>query len=113
MHENKPFKPVLKAKRCPTTGMYVARLSDPLLLSNANLQQFISLERLKFLHGALGSPSLSTLTRAIAAGYFKTWPNLNAMSIKKLHEPDQTILGHLDKKRKNIQSTKEQEELND
>ena len=51
--KNKPFKPVLKAKRCPTTGMYVTKLSDPLLLANANLQQFIAIEHLKFLHGAL------------------------------------------------------------
>ena len=35
--KNKPFQPVLKAKRCPTTGMYVTKLSDPLLLANANL----------------------------------------------------------------------------
>ena len=34
-------------------------------------------------------------------------------AIKKLTEPDQTILGHLDMKRKNIQSTKEREELED
>ena len=64
--KNKPFTPVLKAKRCPTTGMHVTKLSDPLLqnhfvsqqmqLANANLQQFIALERIKFLHGAAGSP---------------------------------------------------------
>ena len=48
IYKNKPFEPVLRAKRCPTTGMYVTRLSDPLLqnsfvsqqikLANANLQ---------------------------------------------------------------------------
>ena len=98
VHKNKPFKPVLKAKRCPTTGMHVTKLSDPLLLANANLQQFIAIERLKFLHGALGSPSLSTLCRALAAGYFKSWPDLTVSAINKLTEPDQTILGHLDMK---------------
>ena len=34
-------------------------------------------------------------------------------TINKLHEPDPTILGHVDQKRKNVQSTKSKEELND
>ena len=72
VYKNKPFKPVLKAKRCPTTGMYITKLSDPLLLVNANLQQFIAIERIKFLYGALGSLSLLTLCRALAVEYFKS-----------------------------------------
>jgi len=113
IYKNKPLKPILKAKRCPTTSMYVTKLSDPLLLNNANLQQFTSIERLKFLHGALGSPSLSTLSRAINAGYFKSWPDLSSSAIKRLNKPDQTIFGHLDQKQKNTQSTREKDELDD
>ena len=37
MYKNKPFKPVLKAKRYLTTAIYVTKLSNPLLLTNANL----------------------------------------------------------------------------
>ena len=47
--KNKPFQPILKAKRHPTTGMHVTKLLDPLLLANANLHQFIAIKRLKFL----------------------------------------------------------------
>ena len=57
-------KPIIKALRCPTTGMYVADLTNPLLqkiMVHANLQQFTSIERMKFLHGALGYIPLSTL----------------------------------------------------
>ena len=81
-HKNELFKPVLKANRYRTTRMYVTKLSDPLLLANANLQQFIAIECIKFLHGALGSLSLSTLCRALMAGYFKSWPNLIVSAIK-------------------------------
>ena len=85
-------KPILRAKRCPTSGMYVTDLNNPLLtqteinptltqteinLLNANLQQFTSIERLKFLHGALGFPPISTLRRAIAAGYLLSFPDLS------------------------------------
>ena len=81
--KNKLFAPILKAKRCPATSMHATKLSDLLLLANTNLQRHISIKRLKFLHGALGSPSLSALSRAIAAGYFKSWPDLSTTSIKK------------------------------
>ena len=93
--------------------MYVTKLSDLLLLANANLQYFISIERLKFLHGALGSSNLSILSRAISVRYFKSWPDLSITSIKILYELDQTILGHLDQRQKNVQLIKEKEELDD
>ena len=85
-------KPIMRANRCPTTGMHVTNLNNPKLelpkvnltckkieqcpsqnekisLAHANLQQFASIERLVFLHGALGFPPTSALRRAIIAGY--------------------------------------------
>ena len=102
-------KPIIKALRCPTTGMYVMDLNNPLLLQpmiHANLQQFTSIERMKFLHGALGFQPLSTVRRAISAGYLNSFPDLTERNISKLSTPDTTIFGHLDTKRKNLQSTK-------
>ena len=102
-------KPIIKALRCPTTGMYVTDLTNPLLkenLAHSNLQQFTSLERLRFLHGALGFHPISTLRRAVAAGYLRSFPDLTEKNLSKLATPDITILGHLDTNRKNLQSTK-------
>jgi len=59
-----------------------------------------------FLHGALGFPPISTLRRAIVAGYLLSFPDLTEKSISKLPTQDTTILGHIDQKRKNFQSTK-------
>ena len=102
-------KPIIKAIRCPTTGMYVADLTNPLQqisMVHANLQQFTSIERMKFLHGALGYIPISTLRRAMSAGYLNSFPDLTPNNVSKLSPSDITILGHLDTKRKNLQSTK-------
>ena len=102
--------------RCPTTGMYVTNLNNPLLqvsTAHSNLQQFTSIERLKFLHGALGFHPLSTLRRAIAAGYLRSFPDLTEKNVAKLPTPDATILGRLDTKRKNYQSTKSEDTDNE
>ena len=102
-------KPIIKARRCPTTGMCVANLHNPLQvkhLAHANIQQFTSIERLKFLHGALGFPPLSTLRRAISAGYLQSFPDLTTTNMSKLSTSDITVLGRMDSKRKNLQSTK-------
>ena len=97
--------------------MYLVNLSNPLQFINAvtsqspakvaQIHNFTSLSRLLFQHGALGGPVLSTLQRAVKAGYLQTWPDLKEASLSKLKTPDYTILGHLDQKRKNSQSTRE------
>ena len=95
-------KPILKAQRCPITGMYVTDLNNPMLqqtkikLINANLQQFTSLERLTFLHGALGFPPISTLRRAISVGYLLSFPDLTEKNISKFPTLDVTVLGYMD-----------------
>ena len=126
-------KPILRANRCQTTGMYVTDLNNPTLelprikqtynqidqctslhekieLVHANLQQFTSIERLVFLHGALGFPPISTLRRAIIAGYLLSFPDLTEKNVSKLPTQDTTVLGHMDQKRKNVQSTKSKPE---
>ena len=61
----------------------------------------------KFLHAACFSPALQTFIDAINAGFFTSWPGLNAVLISKhLPKSEATTLGHLDQTRKNIRSTK-------
>ena len=101
--------------------MCVTDLNDPLLtqteinsaltqtktnLVHANLEQFTSIERLKFLHSALGFPPISALRRAIAAGYLLSFPDLSEKTMSKVPTQDITVLGYINQKRKNVQSTK-------
>ena len=116
----KNSSPIIKAPRCPKTGMYLVNLHNPLSLANSaikhcspkiiQIHEFTSLSRLKFLHGALGSPPLSTLKRAVQAGYLLSWPDFNMKALSKLETPDHTTLGHMDQKRKNIQSTRTEQD---
>ena len=62
----------------------------------------MSVECLKFLHGALGFHPLPTLQCAIAAWCLQSFTRLTAKNISKLAAPDTTALGHLDTKRKNL-----------
>ena len=75
-------------------------------MMHANLQQFISLERMKFLYGSLGSQPLSTIRRGLTAGCLDSFPDLTTQNVSKLSPSEITIFGHLDTKRKNYQSTK-------
>ena len=70
------------------------------------MQNFVSLEGISFLHGALGGPKIKAVKQAIKAVYLKSWPVLTLEALNKFKEPDETHLGHLDHIRKNIQSTK-------
>ena len=119
----KDREPILKASRCNKTGMYLVNMDNPTKLVNlatsspatrvAQIHNFTSKSRLLFMHGALGGPTISTLQRAIRAGYLTTWPELTSSNVSKLKTPDYTILGHLDQKRKNSQSTREIHEAKD
>ena len=96
--------------------MYITDLTNPMLqqnLANSNLQQFTSIERLRFLHGALGFHPISTIRRAVTAGYLRSFPDLTEKNLSKLATPDITILGHLDTNRKNVRSTKPKTEDNE
>lgn len=96
--------------------MHLRNLHNPLSLANAaakhcslkviQIHNFTSLSRAKFLHGAIGSPSLSALRKAVQAGFLLSWPDFNMSALSKLETPDCTTLGPMDQKRKNIQSTR-------
>ena len=60
-----------------------------------------------FHHASLGSPSLSTLQKALDAGYLPGFPGLTSQTLR-LHPPFSVaeIKGHQDHVRKNVQSTK-------
>jgi hypothetical protein len=60
-----------------------------------------------FAHAALFSPSHSTLDKALAKGFLPDFPGLSRESLKK-YPPfsEATSMGHMDNRRKNIQSTK-------
>ena len=60
-----------------------------------------------FHHASLGSPALSTLTKALDAGYLPGFPGLTPQTLR-LHPPFSVaeIKGHQDHVRKNVQSTK-------
>jgi len=66
-----------------------------------------SAEIVAFHHAALGSPALSTLQKALDAGYLPGFPGLTPKTLR-LHPPFSvaTIKGHQDHVRKNVQSTK-------
>jgi hypothetical protein len=63
---------------------------------------------LRYLHACCFSPTKSTWIRAIRNGHFTTWPGVTVANVSKLL-PDSvaTALGHLDQKRKNFRTTKE------
>jgi Reverse transcriptase (RNA-dependent DNA polymerase) len=60
-----------------------------------------------FHHAAFWSPALSTLLRALQEGLIPSLPGLTVALLKK-YKPDleATTMGHLDSRRKNVQSTK-------
>jgi hypothetical protein len=64
-----------------------------------------------FMHAALFSPAISTLTQAIDKGYIHHFPGLTAQTIRR-HPPfsTATVKGHQDQIRKNVRSTKTQAE---
>ena len=117
----KEDKTILTAPRCSNTGMCVMDINhpNPPCIVNAslankqhklvNIQDFVDIDRTKFLHASIGGLPLSTVKQAIKAGYLQSWPGLTEKSICKLQEPDHTILGHMDHVRKNKLSTKVKE----
>jgi len=110
-------RPILTARRFPITGMCVIDLKNPLLAPkpplinlNAAFNHLTSIERLKFLHGALGYSIMSTLTRVVDAGYFILFPVFHSKNTGKLLTSDIIILGHIDHKHKNVQTTQSKTE---
>jgi hypothetical protein len=64
-------------------------------------------ELVAFAHAALGSPPLSTLETAMKKGYLPPFVGLSTVTLKKYPPSlEATTMGHMDNRRKNIQSTK-------
>jgi hypothetical protein len=70
-------------------------------------------DRIAFLHAAAGYPVVSTWLKAIAKGYFTTWPGLTVQTVKRhMRKSIITAMGHQDQQRSNRQSTKSKSEPN-
>ena len=62
---------------------------------------------IQYLHAARFSPTTTTLLQAIHNNHLLGWPGLTTANVKKyLQETPATAKGHLDQHKKNIQSTK-------
>jgi len=60
-----------------------------------------------FYHGALCSPVISTLQKAIANNHLVSWPGISKINFKlNIVDTQAMDLGHLDQERKHLQSTK-------
>jgi hypothetical protein len=61
----------------------------------------------KFMHAALGYPTLATLDKALAMGLVKGFPGLTQHTLRS-HPPfsDATVKGHMAQTRSNVRSTK-------
>jgi hypothetical protein len=60
-----------------------------------------------FFHAALFSPTTSNLLQAVKRGFLSPFAGLKEANLKRYPPPaDTTAMGHMDSKRKDIQSTK-------
>ena len=81
--------------RCPQYSLHRHPLHPHALIS----------QRITFLHAAMGSPALSTLCRAIDAGFLTTIPEITSMLVRKYPPPSVPMIkGRLDQIRKNLWS---------
>ena len=64
------------------------------------------LELAQYLHASIFSPTTSTLQKAILKGNFIGWPGIEDINFEKVIKTTaSTELGHLDRERKNLQTT--------
>jgi hypothetical protein len=65
-------------------------------------------QAIKWMHAVCGYPVKSTWLKAIKAGNYVGWPMLNESNVQKYYPKTiETLKGHLNQTRKNVQSTKE------
>ena len=81
--------------------------SPPCHTANSTIGRPTAAARVRFYHAAMFSPSLSTLQKAIDAGYLQSIPGLDSESLRR-HPPVSaaTIKGHLNAQCNNVRSTK-------
>ena len=106
-------KTVLSGKRLPPDLLWAFDLPVTQHITRssttfANAAMSISSDAafVNFAHATLGSPSLSTLLRALKAGYLDSFPRLSA-TLVTAHPPHTlaTAKGHLDQHRQGLDST--------
>jgi hypothetical protein len=113
----KDKKCILMGTRNKTDGLW--DISIPILTApptttqqrrhhlNAIIRKDISKTQLvQYLYGCCGSPVVSTWKQAIANGNFLTWPGIDTLSYSILPKSIDSVKGHLDQERKNLQSTR-------
>ena len=76
-------------------------------LSNFAIHNTHDAEFVQFVHAAFGSPAVSTFHRAVRQGYLKSFPRITARMIRRNPpNPIATAMGHLDRVRQGMASTK-------
>ena len=101
-------KVLLQGQRNATNGLWEVPMHEQ--QCNMTYMSRNTRESIRFMHAALGSPTIATLTQAINNGYLKSWPGLTAKNVKKhIQFSDAMTKGHLDRVRKNIRSSKNAE----
>jgi hypothetical protein len=76
--------------------------------ANASMTDTSPQKLVQYMHAALGSPSITTMLQAFQKGYLVNFPGLTVEAIRKY--PPYSVAtdkGHLDQTRKNLRSTKD------
>lgn len=96
--------PIPLGPTCPSPPAHPPNPSASLAIKNQLDADFV-----QFAHAAMGSPCVSTFYKAVQRGYLRTMPRLTAKMIHS-NPPNSTAtaLGHLDRQRQGLASTKQQ-----
>jgi hypothetical protein len=102
-----PLKTTIKNQ---TTDTSLLSKNDSTMITEeiaANVHDLPSTEQvIKYLHAAAGFPAKPTWLQAIRAGFYATWPMLNAKSVNKyFHESEEMQKGHMRQKRSGVRKT--------
>jgi hypothetical protein len=93
--------------KSPDDTSWTLPLQRPLAHANAVLSLPSDKKFVHFSHASFGSPAISTLLRALRKGYLSTLPRLtSALLCKHMPNTEATAMGHLDRKRQGLDSTK-------
>ena len=101
---------ILEGKRNYQNGLWITSLPQQ---QSCNMTYMIksTKDMIKFMYAALCSPATSTLIKAIKNNFLSTWPGLTVEAVNKyVSDSDAALKGHMDRVRKNIRSTKSNEE---
>ena len=96
-----PIPLAVNASTCePTSPPYTPTVS-------LAIHHQLDADFVQFVHATMGSPCVSTLCTAVQRGYLRTFPRITAKMIRA-NPPNSTAtaLGHLDRQRQGINSTK-------